>query len=99
MVKLDSQNHELFPVDMDHSKISTFPTRSDPFFITIIETIKALLKDAEARPTRPMGALSWPTMATSVESIADSSCTLSSEECYTELNEPNKSFWDRHALL
>lgn len=77
MVRLDSENHELFPVDMDHSKISAFPTRSDPFFIKIIETIKALLKDAEARPTRPERAFSLPTMTASVGSIADSSCTLS----------------------
>lgn len=63
MVRLDSENQELIAVNMEHTKLSTFPTRSDPLFLKIVEVIRDLLiRAANSEP-----AFSLQGMVASIE--------------------------------
>lgn len=58
MVKLDSKNQELIAVNMDHIKLSAFPTRSDPLFLKIVEVIINLLARSRSKRTQSESDLS-----------------------------------------
>ena len=74
MVRLDRDFQQLLPVDMDHSRLSSFPTRSDPLFLQIIEIIRALLTDNDIRSTKPVRASSISTVNTTVDGSDLSIC-------------------------
>lgn len=73
MVRLDVKDHEPLPVKMDHTRLSTFPTRSDPLFIKIVEVIRALLSSAAPRTTEVEPPFSVENLMASLESLGHQS--------------------------
>ena len=55
---------------MDHTKLSKFPTRTDPLFIKIIEVIRTLLVSGQPRTTRLSEPQSFQDVAASLESLS-----------------------------
>lgn len=85
MVKLDSENQEIFAVNMDHTKMSTFPTRSDPLFLKIVEVIKELLTRAGPKRSKSGSIFSLKERAASLEASESYSGSGSSPNCVVEL--------------
>lgn len=78
MVSLDSENQELIAVNMDHIKLSAFPTRSDPLFLKIVEVIKDLLTRASSMRAKVESNLLLRNLAANLEDSegSSSSCAL-----------------------
>ena len=75
MVRIDCDSQEVFPVNMDHLKLSTFPTRSDPLFIKIVEVIRGLLTVVESRRTKAEPVFAFREMSDSLERTSLDSST------------------------
>ena len=69
MVRLEGKDHEPYPVNMDHIRLSTFPTRSDPLFIKIIEVVRALLSEAQPRTAHSETSGTLQSLTISMESL------------------------------
>lgn len=72
MVSLDSENQELIAVNMDHIKLSAFPTRSDPLFLKIVEVIKDLMTRASSMRAKVESDLSLKNIAANIEDSEES---------------------------
>ncbi len=75
-MRIDRDSQEVFPVNMDHLKLSTFPTRSDPLFVKIVEVIRGLLKIAESRQMKAEPVFNFRAMSDSLESTSLNSSTF-----------------------
>lgn len=75
-MRIDCDSQEVFPVNMDHLKLSTFPTRSDPLFVKIVEVIRGLLKIAESRQMKAEPVFTFRAMSDSLESTSLNSSTF-----------------------
>ena len=69
-MRIDCDSQEVFPVNMDHLKLSSFPTRSDPLFLKIVEVIRGLLKTAESRRMKAEPVFTFGAMSDSLESTS-----------------------------
>ena len=74
-MRIDCDSQEVFPVDMDHLKLSTFPTRSDPLFIKIVEVIRGLLRVVKSRQTKAEPVFAFREMSDSLERTSLDSST------------------------
>ena len=85
MVNLDIEDHEIIAVNMDHTKLSTFPTRSDPLFLKIVEVIRELLAGAEPKRWKSGSGFSLKDMAVSLEGSNTYSSRASSPKRVVDL--------------
>lgn len=79
MVSLDSENHELIAANMDHIKLSTFPTRSDPLFLKVIEVIKDLSTRASSMRAKVESNLLLRNLAANLEDSEKSNRSCASD--------------------
>ena len=77
-MRIDSDSQEVFPVNMDHLRLSKFPTRSDPLFVKIVEVIRGLLTIAESRQMKSEPVLTFRAMSDSLGSLSRNSSTFCS---------------------
>ena len=69
MVNLNYENQEIFPVNLDHSRLATFPARSDPLFLKMVEIIRTLLTEAQPKQVVSDESVHLPSLVSSVESL------------------------------
>lgn len=69
MVNLNYENQEIFPVNLDHSRLATFPARSDPLFLQMVQIIRTLLIEAKPKQVVSDEPVQLPSLVSSVESL------------------------------